>query len=441
MGDRAGALRVKLERAVYAAAGGVVAAIWAPWGVVQHARGRTQGDARMGWRRLPHLSATPPLWIHAASVGEVNAAAPVVREWLRVAPGTSLLWTTQTMTGRARVLQEFPQAVAHLAPFDAWGAPARVLRAAQPAALLIAETEIWPGWLMAAHRAQVPVAFINARMSARSAAQYHRIRGLVTSALARVHLVAAQSAEDADRFVAAGAPPHSVVVTGNTKWDQNVPRSGQDEPTLTGWLRRTGRPLGVAGSTHPAEEEIVADAARSVRATGEQMLLVIAPRHVERVADAEAAVRRAWPDAQVARWSTAQHSAAHPALDVVLLDTHGELAAAYAAATVAFVGGTLAPHGGHNVAEPALWGVPVAFGPSTEHCGEMAKVLLHAHGAVRVADATTLARAWLAWLTAAAAQDRAGGAAASAVTVMRGAAGRTLVELQRRGIAPSSSDA
>lgn len=432
---------MSLGRAVYALAGGAAAVVWAPWGVVQHLRGRTQGDARLGWRPLPHRFATPLLWIHAASVGEVNAAAPVVREWLRVAPATALLWTTQTMTGRARVLREFPQAVAQLAPFDACGAPARVFRAARPTALLIAETEIWPGWLMAAHRAQVPVAFINARMSPRSAVQYRRIGGLVTAALARVHLVAAQSAEDADRFVAAGAPPHSVVVTGNTKWDQDVPPHRENEATLTAWLRRTGRPLGVAGSTRPAEEEIIAGAARVVRESGERMLLVIAPRHVERVADAEDAVRRAWPDAQVARWSTAQTRAAHAALDVVLLDTHGELAAAYAAATVAFVGGTLAPHGGHNVGEPALWGVPVAFGPSTDHCRDMAMLLLGTHGAVRVADATTLARAWLAWLTDAGARDRAGSAAAGAVAAVRGAAGRTLVELQRRGIAPSSTDA
>ncbi len=424
---------MNVSRAAYSLAGAAAVALWLPWGAAQHLRGRTQFDARLG-RRRARRGADAPLWIHAASVGEVNAAAPVVREWLSRAPGTPLLWTTQTMTGRSRAEQQFPEAMVMLAPFDACGAPARLLHAASPLAVLVAETEIWPGWLHAARRAAVPVAFINARMSARSASRYARAASLLAPEWAQVRLVAAQSAADGARFIAAGARPESVVITGNTKWDQAAGDDVLRSSALTAWLRDTRRAVLVAGSTRPGEEHPIAAAARALRAGQAAPLLVVAPRHLERVAECEDAVRAGWPGVRVLRWSAARGAPPSAAFDVLLLDTHGELAAGYAAATAAFVGGTLVPLGGHNVGEPALAGVPVAFGPSTANCADIADALLADEGAVRVHDAATLADAWQRWLDDPAARARSSADAVAAVRVARGAAVRTVDALQRCGI-------
>lgn len=415
------------SRALYGVLGGIATAAWMPWGAIQHARGHTDLGQRLALR-APRDTQTRPVWLHAASLGEVNAAAPLAQVL-----GAPLVWTAQTPAGVARARAVSPEAVVLLAPFDACGAPARFLRHVQPRALLVAETEVWPGWLYAAAAAHVPVAFINARMSARSARRYRRFARWVRESFGKVALVAAQSDADAARFRACGVSDGALVVTGNMKWDQ--PAVDVTASALTAWLRGTGRPVCVAGSTRPGEERAVAVAMQGVRVAAASALLVVAPRHLARLHEAEDALRAAWPGIRVARWTQLHAAPQHGApLDVLLLDTLGDLPAAFAAATVAFVGGTLTAYGGHNVAEPALSGVPVAFGPSTSQCADAAQLLLEAGGARRVSDATQLTTAWTAWLLDEEARAAAGRAARVAVECARGATARTLDALTRRGI-------
>ncbi len=411
--------------AVYAVVAAAASLCVAPWGAVRQAQGRDDLGER--WS-VPSGVPAHALWLHAASVGEVNAVTPLARAW----QPRPLLWTTQTVTGRARAAAAVPSAHVRLAPVDAWGVPARVMRQVRPRALVIAETELWPGLLRAAHRAGVPVAFVNARMSARSCAAYRRLGVWLREPLAHVACIAAQSGDDAERFLEIGAPAARVEVTGNMKWDQDA--GATDDAPVARWLRAGGRPVVVAGSTRPGEEDTVLRAARLVAARVPGVRVVVAPRHLERVDEAEAAVRTAWPEARVVRRTAAAAAPLSDDVDIVLLDTLGELAPAYAVAVAAFVGGTLRPFGGHNVGEPALSGVPVAFGQSTTSCADAANLLLEAGGARRVDGAEALAAVWTEWLVDTAARDAAGAAAQAAVAGVRGATERTLAVLRRFGV-------
>lgn len=349
---------------------------------------------RVGWReRLGGPAEAGPaapagaIWVHAASVGEIVAAMPLL-DRLR-ADGFGLCASTVTITGREVLGRLRPGLPRRLAPVDHPWAVDAALRRVRPRALVLIETELWPSWIAAAHRRGIPVVIASARLSDRSFPRYRRLRPLLRGTLLRLRAVGARAPEDAERFVALGVPARHVEVTGDLKLDarDGVPPLA---PDLAAALRDV--PLWVAGSTHPGEEETVLAAHVRVRAAGQDVALALAPRHPERAAAAAAAIEAA--GLRVRRRSR-RDAAPLRRDEVLLLDGVGDLASVYAAGSFAFVGGTLVPVGGHNLLEPIHAGRPVAFGPRTENARAAARLLLESGAASRIADAGSLADAAL----------------------------------------------
>ncbi len=373
------------------------------------------------------------LWIHAVSVGEVAVAATLIRGLPEDLP---LVVTTVTPTGQeqARALladDRGRRAVAYL-PFDLGFAVASFFRRFRPSALILVEGDYWPLVLEAARRRSLPVMVVNGRVGERSGrrlARFPRLaRRLFFDPVARF---AVQTGEDRRRLIAAGAPAERITVTGNLKFDAPEPRP---LPELEAEIRRlaAGRPILLAGSTMPGEEEQILGAFTEIGA-GESALLLIAPRHPERFDPVArliqehglACLRRS--RLAVARDGRQHHRAqAQPeAGDVLLLDTLGELAGLYRVADVAFIGGTLVPTGGHNPLEPACFAVPTVVGPSMHNFREMAESFDRAGAWARVADADELARLWQAWLADPEVARAVGGKAAELLAQNRGALERT----------------
>lgn len=355
-----------------------------------------------------------PVWVHAVSLGEVLAAVPLVK-WLRER-GEHVLMTTTTPTGAERVRAVFGADVPHLyCPYDLPAAVRRFLSRARPRLAIIVETELWPNLFHACVERGVPVIVANARLSARSAAGYAKVGGLMRATLRDVDLIAAQGEADAERLRALGA--RRIEVTGNIKFDMHLPASLHEQAAV---LRRAwgeSRLVWLAASTHAGEDEQVLDAHAAVRRALPDSLLVLAPRHPERF-DEVAALCRQRGDALVRR-SERQPATAETA--VFLLDTLGELPLFYAAADAAFVGGSLVNTGGHNVLEPAALGKAVIVGPHTFNFLEITAQLVECGAARRVADGRALADAAMRYLGDANLRDEAGRRGLALVERSRGA--------------------
>ncbi len=382
---------------------------------------------RQRWRERLAVGQLPPradLWIHAVSVGEVQAAVPLIEHWL--AEQRRLLVTTTTLTGAQRVQALYGQRVAHhYLPLDIPWALRRLLDACRPRLVVVMETEIWPNLLAVCVSKKIPVALVNARLSARSAQGYARLRGFTAATLKHFSLIAAQTQADAWHFVALGAPQKRIVICGHLKFDQPLPQSLSAEAARlrTHWGRV--RPIWVAASTHDGEEAIVLAAHQLVRSKFPSALLVLVPRHPQRFAAVAALVRDAG-------FELAQHSVAQPCraeTAVYLGDTMGELMAFFAAADIAFVGGSLVPIGGHNLLEPAALGVPVLIGPQMFNFQAVTEAMLAAKAAEQVTDAATLAQAVVAWLQDPAKRARIGANGQRMVSAHRGVTQRLLAEL------------
>lgn len=336
-------------------------------------------------------SAQPVIWVHAVSVGEVQASGVLVKRLLGAYPDCRVLLTTVTPTGAARVRSLFAGAVEHrYLPYDMPHAIRLFLRRINPRLLVILETEIWPNVLYYCERRGVPAILVNARLSAASYRGYLRLRRFSASALRQLSHIAAQSAADAERFLALGADPASVSVTGNLKFDIEAPHdlAGQAQS-----LRRSlaaERPVWIAASTHEGEEMMVLDAFLHVREAVTGCLLIIAPRHPERFDKVYDLCLHRGLD-------VARHSAATGATlrnpDVYLLDTLGDLPLFYACADAAFVGGSLVPAGGHNILEAARLGVPLISGRHTANFSEIIGFFKAADAILIVADAAELTAA------------------------------------------------
>jgi 3-deoxy-D-manno-octulosonic-acid transferase len=319
------------------------------------------------------------LWVHAVSVGEVQASAALVRSLRARYPHIPLVFSTMTPTGAARAQSLFGDTVHHsYAPYDLPGSVRRFLDRVRPRLAIILETELWPTLYHECGRRGIPLVLASARVSPRSVARYRLFAGLLREALSTDVVIAAQSEADAARFRSLGADPARTHVTGNIKFDFELP------PGLTADGARLraqyggARPVWIAGSTHAGEEDIVLDAHTSLRAGGVDALLMLVPRHPQRFEDVAANLKRR--GLNFLRRSRAQ--SAEPAVPVVLVDTLGELMTFYAAADVAFVGGSLVPIGGHNLLEPAALGLPILSGPHTENAEGIARLLIEV-GAVR----------------------------------------------------------
>ena len=351
------------------------------------ARGHGRGACeRLG--RLPEaLRALPaPLWIHAASVGEIRAAAPLVDALRRRCPTLPLVMSTTTLTGRAVARRELPVDAVMLLPVDAARIVDRAFHRVRPRGLVLVETELWPGLLRAAHRAGAPIVVVSGRLSARSLRRYRVVRPLFRAAVRRVAAFGMQTPADAERMVALGAPPERVRVTGSLKASRRPPPVAA--PPLDGVV---GRPLFVAASTQPGEEEFVLAACREFWSVCPDTLLLLAPRRPERFDDVERLVVQAGVRYQR---RSAMEASVDGATQVLLLDTVGELPQFLPFARAVFVGGSVAPLGGHNVLEPAIYGKPVAFGPHTANVADAARALIEAGGGTLVRGAADLAALW-----------------------------------------------
>jgi 3-deoxy-D-manno-octulosonic-acid transferase len=334
--------------------------------------------------------ALPPggVWIHAVSVGEVQAAASLVRELQARRPGLPVVVTTFTPTGRERAQSLLGDAVAHrYIPFDLPFSVPRFFDRVRPRLAVIVETELWPNLFHQCGRRGVPLVLASARVSPRSVRRYRRLARFFRDTLANGIVIGAQSAADAERFLAIGANPRNTHVTGNLKFDYSLPH---DVPASAHALRKElgeRRPVWVAGSTHEGEEEIVLAAHAAIRARHPEALLVLVPRKPQRFEAVGALLRHAG----VSHVSRSTGDAVEPATQVLLVDRLGELVLFYGAADVAFVGGSLVPIGGHNLLEPAALARPVLTGPYTSNAVGITELLTESGAAHVVHDATELA--------------------------------------------------
>ncbi len=365
------------------------------------------------------------LWVHAVSVGEVNAAEPLVKALKLAYPDAPLVITTVTPTGPARVQQLFGDSVFHIyLPYDLPYAVNRFLRKLKPRVALIVETEIWPNLYFACHRYRVPLMIVNARLSERSLRGYRPrpLRGMLRAALGCVDVIAAQSPADADRYRLIGAPSRRVLVCGNLKYDMPIP---PDARVAGARLREhwgAGRPVWIAASTHEGEEQAALNAHLDVLRRLPDALLLIAPRHPERFAEAIHAAR----GMGFTVGSYGEDGMPAVSHQVFVIDAMGQLMPFFAASALAFVGGSLLPIGGHNVLEPAALGTPVVVGPHTFNFAEITASLIDQGGAVRVADAEQLGQTALALLGDAPRRAAMGQAAQRLFERERGATGRLL---------------
>lgn len=392
-------------------------------------RGFRQRAYLLRWHeRYARYGAAPPadadghLWVHAVSVGEVNAAVPLINALLRHRPQRRVLVTTITPTGSERVKALWGERVAHVyLPYDLTGAVGRFLRHYRPQVALIVETELWPNLLFACRDHGVPAYLVNARLSERSLRGYRALRPLIGRALRTLRRVAAQSEGDAARFVRLGARDEQVAVFGNLKFDTRVD-AGVDDFARALRSRNPGRPVWIAASTHPDEEALMLAIDRRLRAQRPDLLMLWAPRHPERFR----------PVTQLAIETGLQVATRTltllPEIDdaVFVIDTLGELMLFYACADVAFVGGSLQPVGGHNLLEPAAVGAAIVTGPHLHNFSDIAEQLRQAD-AVRIgADVDAVGAELEALLDAPDERARMAAAGRRLVEQGRGALQRTM---------------
>ena len=387
------------------------------------------------WRRWPErFGRIEPalgeqvIWVHAVSVGEVQAAEPLVRALLERHPEYSLLVTTVTPTGSARVTALFGQQLAHVyAPYDLPGTVARFYDRVRPRLAIIMETELWPNLYHACQQRAIPLLLINARLSARSVTGYCRVRGLAGETLSAVTEIAAQGEADAGRFASLGADPAVITVTGNLKFEQRMPPSLLERAEV---LRRdwgVSRPVWIASSTHEGEDELILDVFRQLRKQFSHCLLVLVPRHPERFEPVATLCRQQGYETVL----RSEHVGCAAETAVYVGDTMGELPLLYAASDVAFVGGSLVPHGGHNLLEPAALGIPVVTGPHVFNFIEICDLLIGAGAAVRASDSGELLQIVTRWLGDANERHRVGQLGRQVVEKNRGALQSVLTIVER----------
>jgi 3-deoxy-D-manno-octulosonic-acid transferase len=337
-----------------------------------------------GYPVLPEGS----IWIHAVSVGEVQASAPLVRALQERFPNRQLLITTVTPTGAARVLSLFGNQVMHCyIPFEIPFAVQNFFKATAPDLALIMETEIWPNLYDACGSRKIPLILVSARISPRSVDRYRLFLPLFRETLSHGIVIAAQSETDADHFRSLGAAPERTWVTGNIKFDLDLPEDLESQGEEFREQNFSGRPVWVAASTHDKEEEQVLLAHRLLMQDIPEALLILVPRHPERFWAVKTLLRK-----QGFKYvSRTDHCSCNDDIEVFLGDTMGELQMFYAASDIAFVGGTLVPIGGHNLLEPAALGLPVVTGPHLFNTQDIADMFSELGASVQVQDSAELA--------------------------------------------------
>ncbi len=366
-----------------------------------------------------------PLWFHAASVGEVKALRKILPLMRERCPSRPIMITTSTSSGRAEALRLTTHAF--LLPLDFYPLMRRFIAAARPELLLIAETELWPNLLYAAGKAGVNVMIINARISARTLGFYRLFSPLSRLMFANICKIAAQSRGDLERYDLLLGGAEKLTLTGNIKHDL-VDLQPQGRAAIMEFIEAAGwkdKKIFCAGSTHPAEENVILEAFIKIKEALPDTRMIIAPRHPETASETASRIRNKGLIAPL--WSQRAH--ARPGPDCLLVNEFGRLADIYSYSDVVFVGGTLDDTGGHNVLEPAALAKPVLFGPNIKHTQEGAQALMNRNGGFMVCTADELADKTISLLKDPAALKEAGIAAKAALEALKGATALTLKEI------------
>jgi 3-deoxy-D-manno-octulosonic-acid transferase len=391
------------------------------------------------------------IWIHAVSVGELLSSVALAKRLKEACPGRPLVVSTTTITGQSLARERLPFADAiFYFPLDWSFCVRRVLLAARPSLVVVLETEIWPNFLREARRQNIPVLFIGGRISDRSFARYQRylskfgffLRPFLRSALGNASAFLMQSEKDAERIRTLGAPAERVSVSGNLKYDMELPAATPLSSWLEAEARRQGRsPIVVAGSVVAAEEPLALIAFGVLQGEHPNALLVLAPRKPERfeaAADFIHESRRKFIrrsqlalSAHVNGVAAGNNGSIPRDVTVILLDTIGELASLYRLADGAFVGGSLVPSGGHNILEPAAFGKIPVFGPSMENFSEIAARFVTADAAIQVESPEDAGVAWIELLRNPERRQKMGENAKHLVDSSRGATDRALAEISK----------
>jgi len=386
----------------------------------RHGLGERLGRLPAAVRRLHR-----PVWVHAASVGEVLAAAPLVQRLRADMPGCPIVVSTTSVTGRETARARLGADAAILLPADIRCITNRVMRLIQPRCLILVETELWPALLRSARRCDVPAILVSGRISERSARRYAWVPWVTRAMLSQVNRLAMQTEADAARVIALGAPAARVLVVGSLKLAREAPTKPLTAAPHGSAALALGdeRAVFIAASTHPGEEDMVLDACSALWEQCPEMLLVIAPRRPERFDEVAQMLARAGVAGE--RRSQLRGPVA-PATRVLLLDTLGELPDLLPIARSVFVGGTIAAVGGHNILEPGLSGKPVAFGPHIANVAAAAEALLENSAATLVHDAQELRAEWLRLLAHPEIASAMGASARAVIDASAGVAERTL---------------
>jgi 3-deoxy-D-manno-octulosonic-acid transferase len=406
----------------------VVAVVASPWFIYQALRYKKYvGSLRQRMGYLPvsfNMDGDESIWVHAVSVGEVLTARPLISELKRRYPNLRMFLSTTTMAGQQLARRNVPDVDAvFYFPFDFAFVVRRTLDLVRPKLFIMMETEIWPNLLRECRARGIKTAVVNGRLSPRSFPRYRMIRPMMRRVLDHIDRFLVQSEESARRFIDLGADPARVVVTGSLKFDSlevssTALQARARDRVLRYFRVSASRPVIVAGSTMKGEEIAVLRAFRRVRATAPNTLLVLAPRNPERFGEAEQLARQEG-------WKVSKRSDlaidAEPRVDVVVLDTIGELATIYQIGTVVFVGGSLVATGGHNVLEPAVFGKPIVFGPHMQNFLEIAEAFVSNGAGVQLSGEEQLEEAFLSLMSDPVRRARLGAAARALVEANRGA--------------------
>jgi 3-deoxy-D-manno-octulosonic-acid transferase len=407
-----------------------LASPWWLWQMLRSGKYRAGIGERLGWvpTRLVAGDMRPTIWIHAVSVGEVLALSGLIRRLRDENPQYRIAISTTTRAGQQLARDRFGASDVFYFPLDFVFSIRPYLRALKPELVVIAETEFWPNFLRLARKSGARVVVVNARISDRSFPRYRRLRTIFRHALTNVDRFLTQSDIDRGRLVEIGAPPERVSVSGNLKFDITPPKVSALIGQLQASIKYSGaNPVIVAGSTVEGEEPIVLEAFRRALKWYPNATLVLAPRHPERwPAVLELLRRSGLPWWRRTEWTTDTPIAG----GTFLLDSIGELAALYHLATVAFVGGSLVPRGGHNILEPAHYGVPIIVGPHNENFRDIVEMFTRA-GAVDIIEPTKFADELLHLLETEQKRVLLGKHALDVVRANSGATARTLEALSK----------
>lgn len=452
---------------IYSLLMGLAALLLAPYWLVQgwrHGKYFSNLSERLGFS-FPALEKLPEkragaIWIHAVSVGEALSGITLARRLKQLYPDRPLVISTTTLTGQALARERMPFADAiFYFPLDWAFCVRRVLREVRPSVVIVLETEIWPNFLLEAKRSGVPVVFVSGRISDRSFARFQKFAGvfgfflrpLYRSALASADAFLMQGEQDAERIRAMGAPVDRVRVSGNLKYDQELPAPTPISNWLAAETKRSGRsPIIVAGSVVATEEPLALIAFGTLQGEYRNALLVLAPRKPECFDAAAQSIdeshRKFIRRSQLPLPGPSQNGATSfefaipDDVTVILLDSIGELASLYRVADGAFVGGSLVESGGHNILEPAAFGKVPVFGPSMENFAEMAARFTAAEAAVQVESPEDAGVAWIEFMRYPERAAKMGETARKLVESSRGATDRAVAEIARHLDVPARGE-